>query len=223
MTTWVTDPSGGRDRGPKAVFRAWVEVMLRPRRFFRTGVAPGDQGPGLSFAMAVTTVAAGTHLATRPDYATVVGDSALASLVLVFALYVVLIGPVVLHLVAAIQTLGLVALVPDRGGVSETVQVLAYAASPCVFAGVPSPELRVLVAAWGAVLLCLGTIVVHNASPLRGVATALLPTLIIFGYGFGGLGAVEQLLSGVDIPKPLQLTEKTTRPGERLGSDPGGL
>lgn len=223
MTTWVNDPTGGRDRGPKALVRAWVEVILRPRRFFKTGVAAGDQAPGLVFAMAVTAVAAGTHLATRPDYATVVGDSAIASLVLVFALYVVLVGPVVLHLVAAIQTVGLLALVPDRGGVSETVQVLAYAAAPCVFAGVPSPELRVVVAAWGAILLCLGTIIVHNASPLRALSTAVIPAILIFGYGFGGFGALEQVFSGVAILTPLQLSAKLTRVLGHLGANPLGL
>jgi hypothetical protein len=189
MTTWVSDRSGGRDRGPRALIRAWVEIVLRPTRFFRTGVAPGDQAPGLVFAVAVTACAAGTHLATRPAYATVVGDSDVPSLILVFILYVVLVGPVVLHLVAALQTVGLVALVPERGGVSETVQVIAYASAPCVLAGLPVPALRLLVAVWGATLLVIGTVIVHEATPIRALAVTVIPGTLVFGYGFGGVAA----------------------------------
>lgn len=195
MTTWVEDPSGGRARGPRAVLRAGLEVLVRPRRFFRTGVAPGDQAPGLVFGMTVTAVAAGTHLATRPAYATGVGGSPTLSLLLVFALYVVLVGPVALHLVAALQTVALVALVEDRGGVSETVQVLAYAAAPCALAGVPLPAVRVVVTAWGAGLLVLGTVTVHRASPVRAVTVCALPAVLVFGYGFGGFGATRRLLA----------------------------
>jgi hypothetical protein len=189
MTTWVEDTAGGRGRGPRAVLRAWVEIILRPRRFFRTGVAPADQGPGLVFAMAVVAAAAGTHLATRPPYATGVGASPTLSLLFVFALYVVLVGPVVLHLVAAAQTVFLVLLVPDRGGVSETVQVIAYATAPCALAGLPLPGLRLLLALWGAGLLVLGTAIVHDASPPRALAVAALPAALVFGYGFGGVAA----------------------------------
>lgn len=223
MTTWVTESSGGRDRGPRAIVRAWVEIMLRPRRFFETGVAPGDQAPGLVFAMGVTAIAAGTHLATRPDYATGVGNSAIASLLLVFTLYVILVAPVVLHLVAAVQTVGLIALVPDRGGVSETVQVLAYATAPCVFAGLPSPELRVIVTAWGAALLYLGTHVVHSASPLRALGSAILPIILVFGYGFGGFGAMEAVLPQLVIPTPQELTERVPGPSASPSSGPWGL
>ncbi|MFB6110911.1 MAG: YIP1 family protein [Halobacteriaceae archaeon] len=198
MTTWVEESGGGRDRGPRAVLRAWLEVLLRPRRFFRTGVAPGDQAPGLVFAMAVTAVASATHLATRPEYATGVGSSPAASLLLVFLLYVVVVGPVLLHLIAAVQTILLRALVQDRGGVSETVQVLAYATAPCVLAGLPVPALRVVVAIWGAVLLVIGTVTVHNASVGQAVAVAAVPAILVFGYAFGGIEAgrtlVEQLL-----------------------------
>lgn len=201
MTTWVEDSAGGRARGPRAVLRAWVEILRRPRRFFRNGVAPADQGPGLVFAMGVVAVAAGTHLATRPDYATGVGTSPTLSLLFVFALYVVLVAPVVLHLIAALQTVLLVLLVPERGGVSETVQVIAYASAPCALAGFPSPELRLVVALWGAVLLVVGTSVVHNARPGRAFIVASLPALLIFGYGFGGVTAAtavwEALLEAV--------------------------
>jgi len=42
VTTWIENPEGGRARGPRAVVRSWGEVLVRPRRFFVTGVGPGD-------------------------------------------------------------------------------------------------------------------------------------------------------------------------------------
>lgn len=199
MTTWVSDPTGGRDRGPRALLRAWIEVILHPTRFFQTGVAPGDQAPGLFFAIAVTAVAAGTHLMTRPEYATLVGDSEMTSLLLVFIVYVVLVGPVVLHLVAAIQTVALVALVPERGGISETVQIIAYASAPCALAGLPVPGLRLLVAVWGAALLVIGTVVVHDADPVRAVVVTVIPGLLVFGYGFGGVQAAAEITATLSL------------------------
>lgn len=197
MTTWVENPSGGRARGPQAILRAWVEVLVRPGRFFRTGVAPGDQAPGLVFAMAVVAIAAGSHLLTRPSYAESVGRSPLLSLVFVFALYVILVGPAVLHLIAAIQTLVLRLLAPDRGGVSETVQLVAYATAPCALAGIPVAPVRLLVTMWGAGLLTLGTMVVHETRPSRAIAASIIPAVLIFGYGFGGIEAAETVLAGL--------------------------
>lgn len=191
MTTWIEETTGGRDRGPRALLRAWVEVLRQPRRFFQTGIAPGDQAPGLVFGMAVVAIAAGTHLAGRPPYAEVFGDSALLSLSFVYAIYVVVIGPAVLHLVAAIQTATLIALAPERGGVSETVQLIAYAAAPCVYAGLPFPVLRLLVTTWGAALLILGTVEVHNTTLGRAVLATTVPAIVVFGYGFGGFDAAK--------------------------------
>lgn len=153
--------------------------------------------------MAVTGIAAGTHLATRPPYATVVGDSEIGSLVLVFIIYVVLVGPVVLHLVAALQTVALVAIVPDRGGVSESVQVIAYASAPCVLAGLPVPGLRLLVAMWGAALLVIGTVIVHDAHPVRAVGVSLIPGLLVFGYGFGGVAASVEVADTLSSIAPM--------------------
>lgn len=201
MTQWVTDPTGGRDRGPRAVARAWVEVMVRPRRFYRTGVAPGDQAPGLLFAVGVVSLASLLRLALAGE--TVVGtpyptfgDQRLLSIALVFSVIVALVAPLVLHLVAALQTLLLLPFAPDRAGVSETVQVIGYATAPCVFVGVPIPLVQALAAGYGAALFVAGIGEVHAVSLPRAAALAALPAAAVFGIGFGGFEAVETLLSG---------------------------
>lgn len=193
MTTWVADPSDGRARGLRGLVRAWVEVLVRPDRFFRTGVAPGDQAPGLTFAVSVVAGAAGTHLWWRPAYATVLGDRPTLSLVVVFLLYVLVLTPVVLHLAAALETVALIGVVPaeHRSGVSETVQVLAYASAPCVLAGLPVAPLRLVCTAYAFGLLVLGTTVVHETTWGRATTACLLPGALVFGFGFGGFSAAQ--------------------------------
>lgn len=202
MTQWVTDPTGGRDRGPRAVARAWAEVMVRPRRFFRAGVAPGDQAPGLLFAVGVVSLASLLRLALAGE--TVVGapyptfgDQRLLSIVLVLSVIVVLVAPLVLHLAAALQTLLLLPLAPDRAGVSETVQVIGYATAPCVLVGVPIPAVQALAAGYGALLFVVGVSVVHSVSLPRAAALCALPAAAVFGIGFGGFEAAGTLFSGV--------------------------
>jgi len=214
VTQWVENPTGGRDRGPVALVRAWVEVVVQPRRFFRTGVAPGDQAPGLVFAVAVAVVYVGSRFAflprARPDFFASTGASVLVGL-LVAALIV---APAALHLTAAAETLLLMATVPDRAGVSETVQVIAYATAPCALAGVGVPPSvcgagcpgletavagwRLACALWGAGLLAYGTHAVHGPSLPRAVAVTALPAVVVFGYLFGGLFAAETAL-GIEL------------------------
>lgn len=194
MTQWVEEPTGGRDRGPIALARAWIEVLVRPQRFFTVGVAPGDQAPGLVFAATVVAIEEGVRLALVPGAAPVVAGRPLASRVLVLAVAVVLVAPLALHLVAAIQTVLLITFVSDRAGISETVQVIAYATAPCVFAGAPIPALRVACAAYGAVLLAIGMGVVHGTSTVRAAAVSAIPAALVFGYGFRGFAAATALL-----------------------------
>lgn len=195
VTQWVENPTGGRDRGPVAVIRAWAEVLVRPRRFFRSGVAPGDQAPGLIFAAAVVLVEELTRLALVGDIYPTVGGQPVASTALFLALAVVLVMPATLHLTAALQTLVLMATAPDRGGVSETVQVLAYATAPCVLVGVPVPAVRLVGTVYGAVLLVVGTSVVHGTSVPKTIPLVAVPAAIVFGYGFRGFGAAADLLA----------------------------
>lgn len=193
MTQWVEEPTGGRDRGPRGLARAWVEVLVRPRRFFRTGVAPGDQAAGLSFAVVVAVLhLAGRYLLAPAAVPDLLGGR-LVSAVLAVLVAGLLVAPLVLHLVATFETLTLAVVAPDRAGVSQTVQVLAYASAPAVFGGIPVAEVRLLAAAWGAGLLVVGTVVVHRTSLLRAVVVAAIPGALVFGYAFGGFGALEQV------------------------------
>lgn len=193
MTQWVENPSGGRDRGPVALGRAWVEVMIRPRRLFRSGVAPGDQAPGLVFAGSVVLVEELTRVLTGAAAYPVFSDQRLASTLLVLALAVILVAPAALHLTAALQTLILISTAPDRAGVSETVQVLAYASAPCALAGVPSPSLRVVATGYASVLLVIGISDVHEVALPKAAALAAVPAALVFGYGFRGFAALRDL------------------------------
>lgn len=205
MTQWVENPVGGRDRGPVALLRAWKEILLRPRRFFETGVSPGDQAPGLVFAVAVVLIEeasrfAVVELAERgrmslgPYSYPVLGDLEPLTALLALTTIVVFVAPAVLHLTAALQTILLAAMAPDRGGISETVQVLAYASAPCVVAGLPSPELRVVAALWASGLYYFGLARVHSLSIPRTLLAGTLPAVIVFGYGFRGIDAASHLL-----------------------------
>lgn len=201
MTRWVESPSGGRERGPAGVARAWVEVLTRPRRFFRNGVAPGDQAPGLVFAVGVAVAYLGLRFLLLPSSVPSLGGGRGVSALLTLALVGLLVAPAILHLVAALQTLLLLALAPERGGVSETVQVVAYAAAPGVFAAVPVPWIRLLAAAWGATLLVVGLAVVHRVSLPRAAVAGALPALVVFGYAFGGVFALEAV-AGAELVGP---------------------
>lgn len=196
MTTWVENPRGGRDRGPRALLRAWAEVLVRPGRFFRTGVAPGDQAPGLVFGVVVSLCFVAGQFATAPESIPSFGGGGGLTVALSLLVVGLFVAPAVLHLTAALQTVGLLLVVPDRAGVSETVQVLAYATAPCALAGLPNPELRLLCGAYGTVLLVLGTSVVHRTDPVRAALASLLPAALVFGYGFGAIRALGVLSGG---------------------------
>lgn len=198
VTQWVENPDGGRDRGPRGLVRAWVEVLVRPRRFFENGIAPADQAPGLVFAVAVTFSYVGGRLVFDPGSFPVFGDSVVVSALLVVGVACLLVAPLALHLTAALGTLALIPLVRDRAGISETVQAIAYATAPCVFAAIPIPEIRVVAAAYGAVLLAIGFAVVHDTTPIRAALAALLPATLVFGFAFGGFSALETLF-GIEL------------------------
>jgi len=193
VTRWI-DAGSGRPRGPAALARAWVGVLTRPRQFFREAVVPGDQAPGLVFAMAVVAVEETTRLLLVSDAVPAVADWPALSAAFWLGVAVLLVAPAALHLVAALQTVLLVPFVDDRGTVSETVQVLGYATAPCVLAGVPIPGVRAVLAVWGAVLLVLGISEVHGPWFEPAAVLSALPAAIVFGYGFRGFAAIATLL-----------------------------
>jgi hypothetical protein len=112
----------------------------------------------------------------------------------VVLLVAVLVAPAVLHLLAALQTLCLMVTVRDRAGVSETVQVLAYATAPCPLAAAPIPELTVASCLYGGALLVAGLVTVHRTTAGRALLAAALPGTLLVGYGFGGVDALTSLL-----------------------------
>lgn len=191
------DADGSRPPGPVGLVRAWTAVMSHPRRFFRDAVVPGDQAPGLLFAMAIVAIEEASRFALVGPGAAypVLGGLPLLSAVLWLGVAVLFVVPVALHLVAAVQTLLLIPFVDDRGGVSETVQVLGYATAPCIVAGVPVPEVRAMAAIWGAVLLVLGVSEVHGPWFEHAAALSAVPAAIVFGYGFRGFDAIGTLLA----------------------------
>lgn len=195
MTQWVERTTGGRSRGIRALAAAWVDVMTSPKRFFRTTVTPGDQAPGLLFVMGVVLVEEATRFLLVPGVTPTFANAPIASAIFVLGLSVLLVAPAALHLVAAVQTLLLIAFVEDRAGVSETVQVVAYAVAPCVFAGVPHPAVRVICALYGAILLALGISIRHTVSFPRAILLTVVPNALVFGYGFRGFAAMETLLA----------------------------
>lgn len=193
---WLDD-TDGRPGVPLGLARSWVAVMTSPRQFFVRAIVPGEQAPGLAFAMAVVAVEEATRFAlVGPGTAyPVLGGMPLVSAVLWLGVAVLFVAPGVLHLVAALQTILLVPFVEERGGISETVQAIAYATAPCVVAGLPVPELRVLATAWGAVLLVLAISEVHGPWFEPAALLAAVPAAVVFGYGFRGFHAVATLLS----------------------------
>lgn len=197
VTTWVEEPHGGRDRGPRALVRAWAEVLVRPRRFFRNGVAPGDQAPGLTFAASVALAVLLERLLLDPASLPQIGAGPVLSTLLLLLLVGLVLAPATLHLTAALQTVLLILLVPDRGGISQTVQVIAYASAPCALAGIPVPALRVVCAAYGAVLLVVGLAEVHETALPRAALAGVIPSAALFGYGFGGFAAGEAVLASL--------------------------
>ncbi|WP_255195595.1 YIP1 family protein [Halorarius litoreus] len=212
MTTWVENPTGGRERGPRGLARAWVEVLVRPRRFFRNGVAPGDQAPGLVFAVSVALVYVATRFALVPASRPTFFASDAASMVVGLLVAGLIIAPIGLHLVAALEVVILMLVVRERAGVSETVQVIAYATAPMALAGVGVPPAiagvagletvvagwRLLLAAYGVGLLVVGMATVHETSLPRAAVAVAVPAVVVFGYFFGGVFAVETL-TGVEV------------------------
>lgn len=191
MTTWVENPEGGRARGPRGLARAWAEVLVRPRRFFQNGIAPADQAPGLVFGVLVALVVAGGRLGTGeiPALPPFVPEAGVLRAVLVLLAVGLFLAPATFHLAAALATVGLAVVAPNRGGVSETVQLVAYATAPCVFVAVPWPALRVACCLYGTVLLIIGTTVRHDCSVPRATLAMALPAALVFGVGFGGFAA----------------------------------
>ncbi len=203
VTSWIEDPAGGRERGARGLARAWVETLVRPRRLFANGVGPGDQAPALTFAVAVAAAFTLGWLIADPAVVPGIVSSVPVSALVVLLVVIALAAPVGLHLTAAVATVSVIVAsveyddglrLRDRGGVSETVQVVAYASSPMALAGPPIPALRVACGAYAVVLLLIGFRVVHRTSPLRTLVAGIPPALLGYGVGYRVIASVRLLL-----------------------------
>lgn len=194
MTTWIEQQDGGRERGPLGLLRSWIAVLTSPREFFRTGIAPGTQAPGLSFAIVVAVLHVTTWFTFNPPRWSIL------QFVLVYLLIAVFLTPLSLHLAGAIVTVPLVPLVSERAGVSKTIQVIAYATAPCVLPAFVLPVLWIgvlplsvlpvlwaLTGGYSVALLVVGIARVHDTSMVRACIVSGVPAVIVFGYGFRGL------------------------------------
>lgn len=224
MTTWIENPRGGRARGPRALVRAWVEVLTRPRRFFENGVGPGDQAPGLTFAMVVAVVYATGWMVAQPSVVPTIAESVVLSAIVVILIVGVLAAPAGLHLAAALATISIIFTsveyrktpeteggegnrfgfsFQERAGVSETVQVVAYASAPFAFAGPPVPELRLAAGVYATLLLAYGLRIVHDTSWIRASVAAILPAFVgywlVYGAITGTTAIVERLAAVVSF------------------------
>ena len=191
----MVDVAPSRSRGPLWLVRAWIAVMVSPRQFFREHVISGKQASGLLFAMVVVLVEESTRVALVPDARSLFDGSPLLAGVVVVAVAVLLVTPTVLHLVAALQTAILMPFVNERGDTSQTVQLYCYAMAPCIVAGVPIPEVRVVATLWGFALVTIATTEVHGSWAEPAFFLSVVPASIIFGYGFRGFDAMATLLS----------------------------
>ena len=203
MTSWIEDPAGGRDRGLRGLVRAWIEVMVRPRRFFVNGVSPGDQAPALTFAIVVAALfTLGWIVVDSSVIPSIVGSVPLSAVILLLVV-IAMAAPVGLHLTAAVATISVIVAsvdidgelsLRDRGGVSETVQVVAYASSPMILAGPPIPVLRIGCGVYATLLLLIGFRTVHGMTPLRTLIAGVPPALFGYGVGYRTVASVRTLL-----------------------------
>jgi hypothetical protein len=202
VTTWIENPEGGRDRGPRGIARAWAEVLVRPTRFFRHGVSPGDQAPGLTFAIVVAAAFTGGWMVADPAVIPSIAGSNLASAAVALLVVAVLGAPVGLHLTAVTAVLSVILAslrrtesggigFGDRGGVSETVQTIAYASAPFALAGPPIPAVRIACAIYATALLVVGFRSVHGFSWVRAVLASIPPALIGFWVGYRALASLR--------------------------------
>ena len=145
------------------------------------------------FAIAVAVVFTAGWLVADPAAAPRISESWLLSTVVTLFVVGLFATPVGLHLTAAIATISLVVTVRERAGVSETVQVVAYASAPFALAGPPILALRVVCAAYATVLLVVGLRTVHRTSWFRATAAAVLPALVGYWVGYRALAALWAL------------------------------
>jgi hypothetical protein len=162
----------------------WLKVMTKPRLFFREMMGESGQGEGLVFVMVLATVEEGSRLIwIGSEY-----------IIIILGITVFIATPILLHIVAAIQTILLRFVKKDRNGMSLTVKVICYSLSPCIFMGLTVPFLRVICAVYGWAILVIGIKEAHGVSMRNALLVTAIPSIIIFGYMLRGLLSIEALV-----------------------------
>ena len=182
-----------RTDGATDMWRLRVRRLLRPHRFFEAVVTANDQAPAVYHIIIIGSITAAVRLWVGPIPS--VGGSALIGAAVWIALTGLFIAPIALHLAAALATVMLMITVPERAGISMTVQVWAYAATPVVLIGLGRPALTVVAIAVAGYLTVVGTAVVHRISMRRALLAAAVPIMVVYGIGLGGFASVTRLLS----------------------------
>tara|TARA_Y100000996_G_scaffold371739_1_gene320241 strand:+ start:506 stop:1045 length:540 start_codon:yes stop_codon:yes gene_type:complete len=173
---------------PQEWVRNWIAIIIHPKGFFEKKIKSGKQSDGLIFAMVVVMIEEGSRIIIHTPWTVTYFFISLGVAVLI-------VTPILLHIVAAIQTLLLRMGAKNRKGIGATVQVIGYSIAPCIFAGFAIPSLRVLCAIYGSILLIIGLKEVHDVSLRKAFLISIIPAIIVFGLLFRGILALNSLLA----------------------------
>lgn len=174
--------------------RIWLTALFAPWHCFREYSVERDQTRAIGFTMLVIAAWSLVGLLAGTASYPVLGEQPAISFLIWTALLMLFVGPVGIHLLTLVATFVLVAAVPERATVSETVQAISYALAPAVFLPIPVVEFQAFLALYGSLLLVYGLKVVHKTSIWRALLAAVLPAYLVFGIGFGITEAWIELL-----------------------------
>jgi len=162
-----------------AAFETWRASVFRPARFFAALPAGRGFGAALAYALPVGTLGSGAALFWNVVFA-LAGlpapflpeptalDAAVGFLLTpAFLLLWILLHGVATH--AVLRLLG-----AGTAGLRATLQVLAYAAGPAVWAAVPVVG-SLAAGVWSFVLAVVGLAAAHRTGRLRAAAALVLP------------------------------------------------
>ena len=172
----------------------WIVIMFFPWRGFTHRIRPRDQSLGIVFAMLMVGLWAVISLLMGTFSHPVIGGISWLSALIWMSLLVIVVVPVAIHLLAAVATVILIILAPRRQGVSETVQVIAFATAPVPFLGIDLIGVQAVAALYGVGLMWYGMRVVHRMSLERALLVVALPAYILFAMGFDANVAIVELL-----------------------------
>lgn len=166
---------------PAELADKWYEVVVRPRPFFRR---VNDEERGQRAAL---TFFAAALLLGRIRAVAASGDPLRAAAI---AALLLLLSPVVLHVVTALQYLAVWLVTESDEGVDRTLRAVAYGSAPGVLAAAPYLGAVSFV---GVGLVAVGVAEGHGLSVSRGLAASAVPSLVLFGVVFGGFEAALAL------------------------------